>query len=167
MGRLIDDLLAFSRLARQDASKQPLDMTLLAREVAGELANGATAKIEIGELPAARADRPLMRQVWTNLIGNALKYSSKSPEPRVEIGGRANGTENVYWVRDNGVGFDMRYVGKLFGVFQRLHAASEFDGTGVGLAIVQRVVARHGGRVSAESAPGAGARFEFSLPKEE
>jgi len=167
MGRLIDDLLAFSRLARQDASKQRLDMGLLAREVAAELANGAPARIEIGALPVARADRSLMRQVWSNLIGNAIKYSSKNPEPRVEIGGRADGGENIYWVRDNGVGFDMRYVGKLFGVFQRLHSSAEFDGTGVGLAIVQRVVARHGGRVRAESAPGEGARFEFSLPKEE
>jgi signal transduction histidine kinase len=164
MGRLIDDLLAFSRLARQDASKQRLDMTLLAREVAGELANGAPARIEIGELPAARADRAMMRQVWANLIGNALKYSGKVAEPRIEIGGRAAPAENVYWVRDNGVGFDMRYVGKLFGVFQRLHTGDEFDGTGVGLAIVQRVVARHGGRVAAESAPGAGARFHVTLP---
>ncbi len=104
--------------------------------------------------------------MWANLVGNALKYSSKRPDARIEIGGRADGAENIYWVRDNGVGFDMRYAGKLFGVFQRLHGLDEFDGTGVGLAIVQRVVARHGGRVSAEGAPGEGARFEFALPRE-
>jgi signal transduction histidine kinase len=167
MGRLIDDLLAFSRLARQEAAMQPLDMTGLAREVAGDLAKGAPAKIEIGELPAARADRALMRQVWANLIGNALKYSGKRADARIEIDGRQEAGENVYRVRDNGVGFDMRYAGKLFGVFQRLHSSDEFDGTGVGLAIVQRVVARHGGRVCAHSAPGEGARFEFSLPREE
>jgi light-regulated signal transduction histidine kinase (bacteriophytochrome) len=141
-------------------------MTALAREVAEEVGRGTAARIEITELPSALADRALMRQVWVNLIGNAVKYSAKRADPRVEVGGEANGSENVYWVRDNGVGFDMRYVGKLFGVFQRLHSADEFDGTGVGLAIVQRVVARHGGRVSAQSAPGEGARFEFCLPKE-
>ena len=165
MGRLVDDLLAFSRLSRQEAAKQPLDMAALVREVAGEVAKGAPARIDIGELPPARADRALMRQVWANLIGNALKYSGKRADARVEIGGREAAQENLYWVRDNGVGFDMRYAHKLFSVFQRLHRAEEFDGTGVGLAIVQRVVARHGGRVSAESAPGQGARFEFSLPR--
>jgi signal transduction histidine kinase len=166
MGRLIDDLLAFSRLGRREPAKQALEMTALAREVAEEVGRGTAARIEIAELPSALADRALMRQVWVNLIGNAVKYSAKRADPRVEVGGEANGSENVYWVRDNGVGFDMRYVGKLFGVFQRLHSADEFDGTGVGLAIVQRVVARHGGRVSAQSAPGEGARFEFCLPKE-
>ena len=167
MGRLIDDLLAFSRLGRQEAAKQALDMTVLAREVAAELANGSGAKVEVDELPAAHADRALMRQVWANLIGNALKYSGKRADARVQVGGHETARESIYWVRDNGVGFDMRYAHKLFGVFQRLHRAEEFDGTGVGLAIVQRVVARHGGRVSAESAPGQGARFEFSLPKGE
>jgi signal transduction histidine kinase len=165
MGRLIDDLLAFSRLGRREPAKQAVEMTALAREVADEVGSGTAALIEIGELPPAVADRALMRQVWVNLIGNAVKYSAKRADPRVEIGGRVNGSDNVYWVRDNGVGFDMRYVEKLFGVFQRLHGADEFDGTGVGLAIVQRVVARHGGRISAHSAPGEGARFEFCLPK--
>ena len=166
MGRLIDDLLAFSRLGRQQPSKQPVDMRELAREVATELGNGSKATIQLGELPRARADRALMRQVWANLVGNALKYSSKREDARVEIGGRQEGGENVYWVRDNGAGFDMRYVDKLFGVFQRLHRADEFDGTGVGLAIVQRVVSRHGGRVWAEGKPGQGACFHFSLPQE-
>jgi signal transduction histidine kinase len=165
MGRLIDDLLAFSRLGRREPAKQAVEMTALAREVADEVSRGTPALIEIGELPPAVADRALMRQVWVNLIGNAVKYSAKRADPRVEVGGRVNGSDNVYWVRDNGVGFDMRYVEKLFGVFQRLHGADEFDGTGVGLAIVQRVVARHGGRISAHGAPGEGARFEFCLPK--
>jgi light-regulated signal transduction histidine kinase (bacteriophytochrome) len=162
MGRLIDDLLAFSRLSRQAPARQPLDMTQLAQEVAAELGKGA--RIDIAQLPPAHGDRALVRQVWANLIGNALKYSAKRADARVEIGGSEAAGESIYWVRDNGVGFDMRYVHKLFGVFQRLHRADEFDGTGVGLAIVQRVVARHGGRVSAESAPGQGARFEFALP---
>jgi light-regulated signal transduction histidine kinase (bacteriophytochrome) len=165
MGRLIDDLLAFSRLGRQEPAKRPVDMTGLAREVIDELPGSVAAVIELPALPPAHADRGLLKQVWANLVSNALKYSGKRPEPRIEIGGKENGVENVYWVRDNGVGFDMKYAGKLFGVFQRLHRQDEFDGTGVGLAIVQRVVARHGGRVWAEGKPGDGACFHFSLPR--
>jgi light-regulated signal transduction histidine kinase (bacteriophytochrome) len=115
-------------------------------------------------LPPAHADRALLRQVWINLIGNALKYSAKRSDARIEVGGHVEGAESVYWVRDNGAGFDMRYVDKLFGVFQRLHREDEFPGTGVGLAIVQRVVARHGGRAWAQGTPGEGACFHFSLP---
>ena len=166
MGQLIDDLLQVSRLGRQEPARQPVDMAGLAREVAAELKNGSSAAIEIGELPRATVDRALMRQVWANLVGNALKYSGKRDDARIEIGGRRDAGENVYWVRDNGVGFDMRYVDKLFGVFQRLHRSEEFEGTGVGLAIVQRVVGRHGGRVWAESKPGDGACFHFALPLE-
>jgi signal transduction histidine kinase len=165
MGRLIDDLLAFSRLGRQQPARQVLDMAALVREVVDEARKASPARVEVSELPQANADRSLMRQVWVNLVDNALKYSSKRADARVEIGGRDDGAEAVYWVRDNGVGFDMRYVGKLFGVFQRLHRADEFDGTGVGLAIVQRVVARHGGRVWAEAKSGQGACFQFSLPR--
>jgi light-regulated signal transduction histidine kinase (bacteriophytochrome) len=163
MGQLIDDLLAFSRLGRQDVKKQPIDMTALANEVAAE--TGSQSAMEISTLPAAQADRTLLKQVWVNLIGNAVKYSAKAKRPRIEIGGRQDANELVYWVRDNGAGFDMRYVGKLFGVFQRLHRAEEFSGTGVGLAIVQRIVARHGGRVWAEGELGKGACFYFLLPK--
>ena len=167
MGRLIDDLLAFSRLGRQPVSKTTVNMTALARAALDELANeNARAEVSIEELPAAHGDPSLLKQVWLNLVGNALKYSAKSPRPRVAIAGRVDGAAIEYWVRDNGVGFDMHYVDKLFRVFQRLHRPEDFEGTGVGLAIVQRVVERHGGRAWAESAPGEGACFHFSLPRE-
>jgi len=167
MARLIDDLLAFSRLGRKPISAAPVDMSALAREAAAELAGEhPRARMVVGELPPAHGDRALLKQVWANLIGNALKYSAKGESPRVEIGGRADGGRSEYWVRDNGVGFDMRYAAKLFGVFQRLHRTEEFAGTGVGLAIVQRVVARHGGEVRAEAKPGEGACFSFTLPKD-
>ncbi len=165
MGQLIDDLLAFSRAGRQALRAARIDMAELARDVACELApEFPQAEVQVGELPPAAADPALLRQVWLNLIGNALKYSARHPAPRVEIGGRADGAQAEYWVQDNGAGFDERYAHKLFGVFQRLHGAHEFPGTGVGLAIVQRVVARHGGRVWAAGKPGAGARFSFALP---
>jgi PAS domain S-box-containing protein len=165
MGQLIDDLLHFSRTGRQRLDAVPVDMRALVAEVITELRVAhPRAAIELAELPRAVGDRAMLRQVWVNLVGNALKYSAKAPEPRVEIGGRAAGADLEYWVRDNGVGFDPRYTERLFGVFQRLHREEEFPGTGVGLAIVQRVVARHGGRVAAEGRPGEGARFSFSLP---
>jgi light-regulated signal transduction histidine kinase (bacteriophytochrome) len=164
MGRLIDDLLEFSKLGRQEIAKRRIDMPALVQEVVGELTRQAPAAVEIGALPPAEADRSLLKQVWANLVGNAIKYSGKRERPRIEIGARQEARENVYWVRDNGAGFDMRYVDKLFGVFQRLHRVEEFPGTGVGLAIVQRVIARHGGRVWAEGTLGEGACFYFSLP---
>jgi PAS domain S-box-containing protein len=168
MARLIDDLLAFSRLGRKPIAAAPVDMSALAREAAAELAaEHPRALTVVGELPPAHGDRALLKQVWANLIGNALKYSAKGAAPRVEIGGRVDGKRNEYWVRDNGVGFDMRYAAKLFGVFQRLHRAEEFTGTGVGLAIVQRVIARHGGAVRAEAKLNEGACFSFTLPTEE
>jgi signal transduction histidine kinase len=165
MGRLIDDLLAFSRLGRQAPAARPVDMATLAAEVANEVRGDSRAAIEIGALPAAHADPAMLKQVWLNLIGNAVKYSAKRADARVEIRGREEPRELVYSVRDNGVGFDMRYAAKLYGVFQRLHRADEFPGTGVGLAIVQRIVTRHGGRVWAEGKPGQGACFHFSLPR--
>jgi signal transduction histidine kinase len=167
MGLLIDDLLAFSRLGRQDLAKGQLNMNKLVQEVIDEALlqeGGKAAKIEVGQLPPAKADRALLRQVWVNLISNALKYSGKSPNPSIEVSGRTEGIENVYSVKDNGVGFSMEYVQKLFGVFQRLHRAEEFSGTGVGLAIVQRLITRHGGRVWAEGAVNKGAKFSFTLP---
>jgi light-regulated signal transduction histidine kinase (bacteriophytochrome) len=118
-------------------------------------------------LPAAQGDAALLHHVWVNLIDNAVKYSSKTTGPRIEIGGSVQGSEVVYFVKDNGAGFDMRYVDKLFRVFQRLHGSEEFPGSGVGLAIVQRVISRHGGRVWGESEPDHGAKFFFTLPRAE
>ncbi len=167
MGALIDDLLSFSRLGRLPVGAQEVNVESLVQEVLEELSNGQNLPpIEIDDLPPVRADRALLRQVWVNLISNAIKYSSKSAAPRIHVSGRQNGTENQYSISDNGVGFDMNYVEKLFGVFQRLHRADEFSGTGVGLAIVHRVVTRHGGRVWAEGRVNDGATFSFALPKE-
>jgi two-component system, sensor histidine kinase and response regulator len=169
MSRLIVGLLEFSRAASntQRLATEMIDMTLLADAAASEVRAVYRAPpplIDIGELPAATGDATVLRQVWVNLIGNALKYSAKRPEPRVIVRGRIEGDEAIYSVEDNGAGFDMRYADKLFGVFQRLHNDSQFSGTGVGLAIVQRVVTRHGGRVWAEATPDSGACFSFSLP---
>ena len=166
MGEMIEDLLSFSKLDAHDFRSVPTDMKSLAALVANEqvaVANSA-ALVRIGELPPASVDESLFRQVFSNLISNALKYSRSNSAPEIEVGARTEGGDVVYFVRDNGVGFDMRYAGKLFKVFQRLHQTEQFEGTGVGLAIVQRVVQRHGGRVWAESAPGRGATFHFALP---
>jgi PAS domain S-box-containing protein len=166
MGALIDDLLEFSRLGRLALTAQAINVESLVREVVAEALDGlpTAPHVAIGPLPPVRGDRTLLRQVWMNLIANAIKYSGKAAEPRIEVSGRQDAAENVYWVRDNGVGFNMEYADKLFGVFQRLHRADEFSGTGVGLAIVQRVVARHGGRVWADGKVDGGAMFSFSLP---
>lgn len=165
MGQLIDDLLAFSRTGRQPLQTTAVDMEAMAREAVTQLMpEYPSAVVRIGTLPRAEGDRAMLKQVWVNLVGNALKYSGGRPDPQIEIGAAPGETDIEYWVRDNGAGFDPRYAGKLFGVFQRLHSADEFPGTGVGLAIVQRVVTRHGGRVRAEGMPGAGACFFFSLP---
>jgi light-regulated signal transduction histidine kinase (bacteriophytochrome) len=169
MGALIDDLLAFSRLGKQSMASHEIDMAAMVRDVVQELLHshrGQAPEIVIGELPPVQADSALLRQVWTNLIANAVKYSSKSERPRIEIDAAPGDGEIVYSVRDNGVGFDMEYVGKLFGVFQRLHRADEFTGTGVGLAIVHRIITRHGGRVWAEGRLNEGAAFFFALPVE-
>jgi two-component system sensor histidine kinase/response regulator len=167
MDQLIVALLEFSRIGRAALDRDLIDMTQLARAAATEarsLYTGPEPLIEIGDLPTALGDATVMRQVWTNLIGNALKYSAKRPQPHVRISGRIENREAIYQIKDNGAGFDMRYAEKLFGVFQRLHSAEDFSGTGVGLAIVQRIVTRHGGRISAQSAPDEGACFEFAIP---
>ena len=167
MGMLIDDLLAFSRMGRKELQKTPVDMKEIVAEVLRELEGSMVhqALIEIGDLPPTHADRALLRQVWTNLLSNALKYSAKTASPRITIGSlEEQEGECGYYVQDNGVGFNMDYAGKLFGVFQRLHGDEEFEGTGVGLAIVQRIIVRHGGKVWAKGVPGAGATFFFTLP---
>lgn len=163
MGALIDDLLAFSRMGRKPLERVPLDMRQLVERVAEEC--GGARKVKVGALPEAQADPVLMRQAWINLVSNALKYSApRGDEARVEIDGWREGGRLEYRIRDNGVGFDMRYADKLFGVFQRLHSQEDFEGTGVGLAIVQQIVARHGGSIKADAEPGAGATFTFELP---
>jgi PAS domain S-box-containing protein len=166
MGELIDDLLAFSRLGRQQLNKHTVMTERLVRESLQEMNAellDRKAKIEIGQLPPCEGDSALLKQVWVNLLSNALKYSRNRDQPIIEIGCIKQGQDLVYFVRDNGCGFDMRYAEKLFGVFQRLHRTEEFEGTGVGLAIVQRIVHRHGGRVWAEAAIDRGATFYFTL----
>ena len=167
MGQLIQDLLSFSRLSRQPLSFVETDTRVLVQGAwhAIRAAHpGLRAEFTVGELPVTFGDARLLQQVWTNLLENAVKYSSKAQEPRVTVGGAADGLEVVFEIQDNGVGFDMRYYDKLFNVFQRLHSEAEYSGTGVGLAIVQRIIARHGGRVWARSEPGRGATFSFALP---
>ncbi len=167
MGELIDDLLEFSRLGRKPLSTAAIDMKRLVEEVLRELQMSVERPpgLMIGALPPARGDATLVKQALANLLGNAIKFSSKREQPVIEVSGHENGAETVYCVKDNGAGFDMQYYNKLFGVFQRLHSADEFAGTGVGLAIVQRVVTRQGGRVWAEGRVGEGAAFYFSLPR--
>ena len=166
MGRLIDDLLSFSRLGRRALSVQPVRPDDIVRQIVVDLTQEDTDRhvdITIADLPSCLGDPSLLRQVFVNLVSNALKYTRQRQLARIEIGYTDTAGETVYWVRDNGVGFDMRYAHKLFGVFQRLHRAEDYEGTGVGLALVQRIVQRHGGRVWAESAPDQGATFYFTL----
>ena len=169
MGALIDDLLAFARLNRKAISKRSFDTGKLVRSALDELGYpwaGRQVELRIGELPASMGDPALLRQVWLNLLSNALKYSRKRAPAIVEIGcSRINGLE-TFFVRDNGTGFDMQFADKLFGVFQRFHRAEDYEGTGVGLAIVQRIVHRHGGRIWAEAILDQGATFYFTLAQE-
>jgi PAS domain S-box-containing protein len=166
MGRLIDDLLHFSRLGRTELEKSRVDVGALVQEVVDELRRVEPERrvtVTLGALPAALADGSMIRQVLVNLIGNAWKFTRAREDAAIEVGCDHVGGEVVYFVRDNGAGFEMEYAGKLFGVFQRLHRKEDFEGTGVGLAIVQRIVQRHGGRVWAEGAVGRGATFYFTL----
>jgi len=166
MGTLIDALLTFSRIGRTTLDHEVIDMAALARSAADEVRAGEMRPIElaIGPLPPARCDPTLIRQVWLNLLGNAVKYTRDREPAKIEVAGEARNDELVYVVRDNGVGFDMKYVAKLFGAFQRLHSTRRFEGTGIGLAIVQRIVHLHGGRVWAEGEVERGATFSFALP---
>jgi signal transduction histidine kinase len=169
MAQLIDDLLAFSRLSRQAAEPGPVDMRALAERTFAETVPAEAAKtidFVVGPLPPVHGDPAMLRQALGNLLSNAVKFSARRERSRIEVGAEVVDGEPAYFVRDNGVGFDMRYAAKLFGVFQRLHPAGDFEGTGVGLAIVQRVIQRHGGRIWAESAPGEGATFHFTIPGE-
>ena len=169
MGQLVDDLLAFSRLGRAEMRKQPFAPDELARQVLTELtATGKNghAKVSIGELPECYGDPSLLKQVYANLLSNALKFTSKRTDAEIEVGFEQFDAEDVYFVKDNGAGFDMAYADKLFGVFQRLHSPEDYEGTGVGLAIVNRVVERHGGRVWAEAEVEKGATFFFTLDNE-
>jgi len=177
MGQLIDDLLQFARLARTDLQSQAVDMRALAATIVDELRALEPARhldVAIADLPNAVGDAAMLRQVWVNLVANAFKFTrevasrnlaAESPlrPARIEIGGHVDMGEAVYFVRDNGVGFDPKYAHKLFQPFQRLHRSEQFDGSGVGLAIVQRIVQRHGGRAWAEGKPGDGAAFYFAL----
>jgi signal transduction histidine kinase len=166
MAELVDGLLEFSRLGRVPPQDTRVVTRAVVDAVLEEALAGRPVKVEIGPLPDVRADTLLLRQVWFNLIANAVKFSARAAEPHIAIGAELDAGEVRFWVRDNGVGFDPAYADKLFGMFQRLHAAGEFEGSGVGLATVRRIVERHGGRVWAEGAPGQGARFCFALPVE-
>ncbi|TCL74891.1 PAS domain-containing sensor histidine kinase [Rhizobium sp. BK251] len=168
MGNLIDDLLAFSRIGRVESRQAAVDLQQVVNEVAAEIGQTKGQEISwtIGALPPCHGDRSLLKLVFVNLLSNAVKFSGMRRPAKIEIGSvDLNGDQLEIFVRDNGVGFDMQYVNKLFGVFQRLHRADEFEGTGIGLATVQRIVHRHGGTVRAESKVDQGATFYFSLPK--
>lgn len=169
LGRLIDDLLSFSRMSRTAVSQQAVDLDELVRDVHRELAAVQGERLvqwRIGSLPVVQGDPAMLRQVFANLIANALKYSRYRPETCIDIEAAVDGDHAVVSVRDNGVGFDMQYAHKLFGVFQRLHSADDFEGTGIGLASVRRIVERHGGRTWAEGAIDEGATFYVALPRQ-
>ncbi|MEI6192918.1 MAG: ATP-binding protein, partial [Verrucomicrobiota bacterium] len=186
MGELIDNLLAFSRLSRHPVNHSAVDPARLVQSVleeCGPQCEGRQMELRVGQLAVCQGDAALLKQVWMNLISNAIKYTRDRTQAVIEIGCRESdagpGTKDAiappatghqspvtFFVRDNGAGFDMKYAEKLFTVFQRLHRADEFEGTGVGLAIVQRIVHRHGGRVWAEAAEGRGATFYFTLTGE-
>ena len=168
MGMLIDDLLNFSRLGRSEMHKRKVNLNALVSEVIREIQEelkGRDIIWEIDELPDVLGDQSLLRLVMVNLISNAVKFTSTCPQAEIKIGCKDEGDKFTCSVKDNGVGFDMKYVNKIFGVFQRLHTQNEFEGTGIGLAIVQRIIARHGGRVWADSVAGQGAAFYVTLPK--
>lgn len=166
INQMLDDLLRLAQLSRQPVSRQPVDMAQLVQEVLGEVilaGDGRSIEVRTGELPACLGDPALLKQVWTNLLSNGVKFTRDRNPAVIELGSERHNGQCVYFVRDNGVGFDLQYARKLFTVFQRMHREDEFEGTGVGLAIVQRVVHRHGGRVWAAAESGRGATFYFTL----
>lgn len=166
MGQLIDGLLHFSRLGRAPLSKRPVNVSLMVRDVLAELQadqGDRQIQLEVMELPGCVGDPLLLKQVFLNLLSNAFKFTRKKPEAQIKVGCRRENAENVYFVQDNGAGFDMTYAEKLFGVFQRLHHLDDFDGTGVGLSIVHRIIQRHGGRIWVDARVEQGATFYFTL----
>ncbi|MCD4698303.1 MAG: GHKL domain-containing protein, partial [Bacteroidales bacterium] len=170
MGQLINDLLAFSRLGRTDIRLSDVDMKSMANAIYHEATipeDRQRITFTTGDLPEVKCDTNMMRQVWINLISNAIKFSSGRKESIISISCREEENKLIYCIKDNGVGFDMKYINKLFGVFHRLHSEKEFEGTGVGLALVQRIINRHGGKVWAEGEEDKGAAFYFSLLKKE
>jgi len=169
MERLIDDLLRFSRLGRQPVSKAPVDVAELVAEVVAELTDPRRVPpvdVQVAPLPPTSGDAPLVRQVFANLLSNAFKFTRDVAAPTIEVGALPDTEPPVYTVRDNGVGFDMQYAGKLFGMFQRFHRQEAYEGTGVGLSIAQRIVIRHGGRIWADAAVGRGATFYVTFGAE-
>lgn len=168
MGQLIDDILLLSRAGRQEMNLGKIDISALAKNVYGEFhqeTNDRNINFVVDEMPPVQADRALITQVLTNLIGNAIKFTRQTENPTIEFGYTEDETNYIYHVKDNGAGFNMKYYDKLFGLFQRLHSQDEFEGTGVGLSIVQRIISRHNGRVWGEGEVGKGATIYFSLPK--
>lgn len=166
MGDLIDDLLTFSKMARLEAIHASVDMHQLVKHCLEKLTMiEKRSAVSIDLLPPCKGDQSMLRQVWFNLLDNAVKYSSRKEAPQIEIGAKENQRFYIYYVKDNGTGFDMKYAHKLFGVFQRLHRQDEFEGTGLGLALAKRIVSKHGGEIWAEAVPLKGAIFYFSIPK--
>jgi PAS domain S-box-containing protein len=166
MGKLIDDLLTFSKMARLETIYESVDMNRLVQRCLEDLTNEQAGHvISVAALPACSGDVTMLRQVWFNLLGNAIKYSHKNEKPQIEVGAIDDAGFHMYYVKDNGAGFDMKYANKLFGVFQRLHRQDEFEGTGLGLALVKRIISKHGGEIWANASPKQGATFYFSLPK--
>jgi light-regulated signal transduction histidine kinase (bacteriophytochrome) len=167
MDELIVALLGLSKAGRQEMHVGDVDMGKLVKEVVDEIMHGSseqTIRLEMKMLPPAQGDVTLLRQVFANLLSNAVKFTRYKETAAIEVGGRTEDKENVYFVKDNGVGFEPEYAYKLFGTFQRLHTLQEFEGAGIGLSIVRRIITRHGGRVWAEGKPNEGATFYFSLP---
>lgn len=167
MGQLIDGLLTFSRLGRQSIERKSIAPERIVRSVFEQLRADypeRSVSLELGEMLRCQGDATLLKQVFTNVISNALKYTRGKDPAIIQVGSRREGHETIYFIKDNGAGFDMNYADKLFRVFQRLHRREDFDGTGVGLAIVHRIITRHGGRVWAKGEPGKGAEFCFALP---
>jgi light-regulated signal transduction histidine kinase (bacteriophytochrome) len=167
-GTLVDDLLSFSQMGRSTLGRVRMDMTALAEDVRRSLAldyAGRDVQWTLAPLPEVEADPTMLRLVWQNLLANAIKFTRERDQAVIEVGHERSDDEDHFFVRDNGCGFDMRYVDKLFGVFQRLHHVEEFEGTGIGLANVRRIISRHGGRTWAEGEPGKGATIHFTLPR--